>query len=108
MLLPVWFSHLGNYRHYVFRHLWSVMGPNQLKSFAGDALNANGKLLRVRCSYVLKWPLTTKLDFDKTQDPVMLQNHAADIKTLLEYYTAGLVPPSLKMLASMFFNDYGP
>ena len=45
------------------------LGTNQLKLHAGDALNANRKLLPACRRNVLKWPLTTKLAFDKTQDP---------------------------------------
>ena len=51
-------------------------GFQSVEFHAGDALKANGKVLPVCCHHVLKWPLTTKLAFDKTQGPCSVANHA--------------------------------
>ena len=60
--------------------------------------------------YVLKWPLATKLPLGiiRLKGPVLLQNHAGEVENPYQNTTSGLVPPSWKLTASIFFNVCGP
>jgi hypothetical protein len=64
---------LENGRQSFIRCLWPVRSPDQIEFHAGDAQNANGKLLPVCRRHVAKWPLTAKVAFSRTKGPCSVE-----------------------------------